>query len=799
MRKRILALVLAVLLLLCATVSFANPAPQGDANGDGKLTAADAAAILRHIVKLETLSPRQLANADFNFDGVVTANDAALILRYIVRLYTPPEKPKMTLADFPVLDGSTATIPLGTALVRYVTGCTEEEAEDRIYFSKTDYSYYELRNGYADLLLVYEAGNEVKEDLDFEEEFDIRPIGLDALVFIVNADNPVESLTTQQIRDIYSGKITNWKEVGGEDIEIVAFQRTGGSGSQTMMDKLVMGDTPMMAAPQDYVFSDMESMIYQTAAYYDNGANALGYSVYYYAKNMYAMPGLKFIAVDGVVPDEYSIAARAYPHINEFFSVLPKNPTKNAKVLRDWLLSDKGQLFIASCGYVPIRSDILPTPQPLPEPADHDLWDKDYFAVVPGDGGLVTVYDCRLRKVGSFTTRGLAYDFSPADLLTAEELAEKALFVNGKQRNLDFARAGLWTERYEKGFYRYDPEAGKLYVYDKIFNLRYTVDQEPEAEDAVGKMLDEGRSPRIKAIGGNDWILPYVYEDEEGSKIVIPGQLRSSDGTAIPCGAANIPGLDRALGDQYFVSEEQPIISEGSWKWLCNLYDFDGNLLLEDIEPVYYVGGDNCRYYVKDDVLYDAELNAVCPVLPGYNYNYIDYGAYVNGVVYDIGGVASTGEVGESGGWGSGKAFIQGNANGTLYAKQGEEIVSFPISAEDTELWYYNDNFALLHSKSQARYELRFRKSGAVHTIDAEEYVYFDISQNYFYVDSNALDYEYIIDENGEQYTFGGEGKEEYVRRALAIDVFILYRNGAFGIADLNGNFLIRAADDGWW
>ncbi len=56
---------------------------------------------------------------------------------------------------------------------------------------------------------------------------DQKALGRDALVFIVNEENPVQSLTQQQLRDIYAGKITNWKEVGGADAAIVAFQRRG--------------------------------------------------------------------------------------------------------------------------------------------------------------------------------------------------------------------------------------------------------------------------------------------------------------------------------------------------------------------------------------------------------------------------------------------------------------------------------------------------------------------------------------------------------------------------------------------
>ena len=73
------------------------------------------------------------------------------------------------------------------------------------------------------MLVVYEAPDSVKEELKAANvQLEQKPIGVDALVFIVNEDNPVTDLTQQQLRDIYAGKITNWKDVGGQDLDIVA-------------------------------------------------------------------------------------------------------------------------------------------------------------------------------------------------------------------------------------------------------------------------------------------------------------------------------------------------------------------------------------------------------------------------------------------------------------------------------------------------------------------------------------------------------------------------------------------------
>ncbi len=136
--------------------------------------------------------------------------------------------PFLTVEDFPALDGSTACIPLMAQMLADTTGMDLEEAQSSISVSTTAYAWesFGLYNTDTKMLVVYEAPDSVKEELEAANvQLEQKPIGVDALVFIVNEDNPVTDLTQQQLRDIYAGKITNWKDVGGKDQEIVAFQR----------------------------------------------------------------------------------------------------------------------------------------------------------------------------------------------------------------------------------------------------------------------------------------------------------------------------------------------------------------------------------------------------------------------------------------------------------------------------------------------------------------------------------------------------------------------------------------------
>ena len=259
--------------------------------------------------------------------------------------------PEMSYEEFPRIDGSLACVPMIEALAQKVTGCSEEEAEKVLdKFSNTNPSYLGLAQGYTDILLVYEAAEETKEKLKDYDPLNIEELGMDALVFLVNESNPVESLTIQQIYDIYTGKITNWREVGGNDVPIEAFLRPETSGSMTLMRKLVLGNADLIEGQFEKIPS-MEGIINRLKDF-ENDSNALGFSVYYYASQMHQVPGVRLIRVEDIEPSNETINRGEYPLINPFFVVTNDQSSDQAIIIRDWLLTDDGQNFVEECGYV---------------------------------------------------------------------------------------------------------------------------------------------------------------------------------------------------------------------------------------------------------------------------------------------------------------------------------------------------------------------------------------------------------------------------------------------------------------
>ena len=274
-------------------------------------------------------------------------------------------QPFLTPEEFPRLDGSTACVPLMAQMLADTTGMDLTVAQSSITVSTTSSAwsqfglYYEP--GYsAQMLVVYEAPEEVKEELQAENVvLEQKPIGRDALVFMVNEDNPVQSLTLQQLRDIYAGRITNWKDVGGKDQDIVAFQRRADSGSQTLFLKLLIGDGELMDPPTELAPTSMGQLVDQLAGY-NNSANAIGFSVYYYIDQMYSKPGLRMIAVEGVTPSNDTIGDQSYPLCNDFYAVIHPDAAADSpeRQLYDWLDTDAGIACIRKSGYVAVNSSV---------------------------------------------------------------------------------------------------------------------------------------------------------------------------------------------------------------------------------------------------------------------------------------------------------------------------------------------------------------------------------------------------------------------------------------------------------
>jgi ABC-type phosphate transport system substrate-binding protein len=261
---------------------------------------------------------------------------------------------------FPIIDGSTSTIRLDAAIRAYYSGTTIDEEYYDVKHSKTFESFEKLLEKKVDIVLSVPLSKEQRESVPKDFKLAEEKVALEGFVFLINPENPVKSLTSEQIRDIYSGKITNWKDVGGDDAEIIAYQRNKDSGSQTYMTEF-MGKTPLAAAPQERVPAEMGYMITLLSSY-DNSKYAIGYSVYSYAaEKQISVGNIDLLAVDGIAPSRKTFEDGSYPLLSATYAFYNKdNENPRVKEVVDFITSDKGQKVVADAGYYPVKKISLP-------------------------------------------------------------------------------------------------------------------------------------------------------------------------------------------------------------------------------------------------------------------------------------------------------------------------------------------------------------------------------------------------------------------------------------------------------
>lgn len=270
-----------------------------------------------------------------------------------------PGKAAITMYNnLPTLDGATALYPVYSAFANAVYDEAAYSPAD-VVCTNTPNAYTKIINGECDIIFV--AGPSEKQKQAAKNagvELVFTPIGREAFVFVVGKSNPVNGLTYQQLKNIYSGKTAHWKTLGwNEGGNIIAFQRPEGSGSQTALQR-IMGSLPIQKPqplPDDSLIGT-GSMMKQVSVEWRGAQRAIGYSYRYYAIAMNPNPNAKLLEINGVYPAGEAITNGSYPFAANFYAVTNGPPTETVKQLIDWILSAEGQYLIEQTGYAPIVS-----------------------------------------------------------------------------------------------------------------------------------------------------------------------------------------------------------------------------------------------------------------------------------------------------------------------------------------------------------------------------------------------------------------------------------------------------------
>lgn len=288
----------------------------------------------------------------------------------------------LTVDNYPRVDGSSSTQPLNTLIACKLLGWRyewrslmegngiwrlEPNREDvpnnffgeRIKSSQTHNSIINLIDNKTDIIIS--ARKMSADEKLYADSVGVSlietPIALDALVFLVNKQNVVKSLTVKQVQDIYLGNITNWNKLGGANEAIKPFIRNANSGSQEMMKEIVMGNTGMPdweVGHNDEIISTMSS-VYTELSIYKNG---ICFSPHYYKeyiiRDAVGADNLKSIEINKIYPNAKSIKNKSYPFVANVYVSIRSDIDHNSMTykLYEWLQTESGKRVIRESGYV---------------------------------------------------------------------------------------------------------------------------------------------------------------------------------------------------------------------------------------------------------------------------------------------------------------------------------------------------------------------------------------------------------------------------------------------------------------
>ena len=243
--------------------------------------------------------------------------------------------------NYPLIDGSTSTNPLN-----YIVAAKLLDLE------------YEWTSG-----MMGDARKMSADERQYANDASVSlietPIALDALDFIINTENSVNSLSVEQIQNIYLGNITNWSEVGGANEAIIPFIRNANSGSQEMMNEIVMSNAGM--PDWEVSYWDELTIWSMFIVYWELWQNKYGicFTPHYYKEYMaYVMNTIKTIAINEIMPDKNSIENKTYPFVANVYVSIRSDLDHNSMAykLYEWLQTPSGRSVIEESGYVPYEN-----------------------------------------------------------------------------------------------------------------------------------------------------------------------------------------------------------------------------------------------------------------------------------------------------------------------------------------------------------------------------------------------------------------------------------------------------------
>ncbi|MGB8658134.1 MAG: phosphate ABC transporter substrate-binding protein [Candidatus Zixiibacteriota bacterium] len=175
------------------------------------------------------------------------------------------------------------------------------------------------------------------------------PVAMDGISLYLNEENKVSELTLDQVKGIYTGQITNWKDVGGDDAKIVLYGRENSSGTYSFLKDNVLKGADFAAQTQ--TLPGTAAIVNAVA----NDKNGVGYGGAAYAKGVKYCSVKKDAQTPAYQPTLDNVKSGNYPISRYLYWYVRNKPTGGTKKLVDWVLSEQGQQIVTQVGYFPLK------------------------------------------------------------------------------------------------------------------------------------------------------------------------------------------------------------------------------------------------------------------------------------------------------------------------------------------------------------------------------------------------------------------------------------------------------------
>ena len=216
-------------------------------------------------------------------------------------------------------------------------------------------AYDALKNGECSMVIAFLPDSEtVKQLLCADITFEMTEFSKDALIFLTNSENKANNLTAQNIKDIYSGKINNWKDLGFEDMGIAAFSATEGTTIKNIFDNTFLPDYSGYKAPLSTIMT--QNGEFTAPIDYDNRAGALGYCFYseLSTKSIEKNGKIKVLNIDGKAASNEAILNGQYIWTADVAVSIKHSEVVDSRtrLLYNWILSKQGKEVLKNSGLV---------------------------------------------------------------------------------------------------------------------------------------------------------------------------------------------------------------------------------------------------------------------------------------------------------------------------------------------------------------------------------------------------------------------------------------------------------------